>query len=102
MLFISKKNLELNSKLYYNIDIGVIKMNKYEQRFFDMIKKDIKDIEYSDGDFPRPFLNAVNLVGHSIELLANFAENEAEEIEEEEISVSKYKKMLIKMLEEKI
>lgn len=77
-------------------------MNKYEQRFFDMIKKDIKDIEYSDGDFPRPFLNAVNLVGHSIELLANFAENEAEEIEEEEISVSKYKKMLIKMLEEKI
>lgn len=77
-------------------------MNRYEQRFFDMVKKDIKDIEYSDGDFPRPFLKAVNLVGHSIELLANFAENEAEEIEEEEISVSKYKKMLIKMLEEKL
>lgn len=77
-------------------------MNKYEQRFFDMVKKDIKDIEYSDGDFPRPFLNAVNLVGHSIELLALFAENEAEEIEEDEISVSKYKKMLIKMLEEKL
>ena len=67
-----------------------------------MVKKDIKEIEYSDGDFPRPFLKAVNLVGHSIELLANFAENEAEEIEEEEISVSKYKKMLIKMLEEKL
>lgn len=77
-------------------------MNKYEQRFFDMVKKDIKDIEYSDGDFPRPFLEAVNLVGHSIELLALFAENESDEIEEEEISVSKYKKMLIKMLEEKL
>lgn len=77
-------------------------MNKYEQRFFDMVKKDIKEIEYSDGDFPRPFLNAVNLVGHSINLLALFAENEAEEIEEDEISVSKYKKMLIKMLEEKL
>lgn len=77
-------------------------MNRYEQRYFDMVKKDIKDIEYSDGDSPRPFLNAVNLVGHSINLLANFAENEAEEIEEEEISVSKYKKMLIKMLEEKL
>lgn len=77
-------------------------MDKYEQRFFDMVKKDIKDIEYSDGDFPRPFLKTVNLVGHAIELLANFAENEAEEIEEEEISVSKYKKMLIKMLEEKL
>lgn len=77
-------------------------MDKYEQRFFDMVKKDIKDIEYSDGDFPRPFLKAVNLVGHSIELLALFAENEADEIEEEEISVSKYKKMLIKMLEEKL
>lgn len=77
-------------------------MNKYEQRYFDMVKKDIKEIEYSDGDFPRPFLNAVNLVGHSINLLANFAENESDEIEEEEISVSKYKKMLIKMLEEKL
>lgn len=77
-------------------------MDKYEQRFFDMVKKDIKEIEYSDGDFPKPFLNAVNLVGHSINLLALFAENEAEEIEEEEISVSKYKKMLIKMLEEKL
>lgn len=77
-------------------------MNKYEQRYFDMVKKDIKEIEYSDGDFPRPFLNAVNLVGHSINLLANFAENEADEIEEEEISVSKYKKMLLKMLEEKL
>ena len=77
-------------------------MDKYEQRFFDMVKKDIKEIEYSDGDFPRPFLKAVNLVGHSINLLANFAENETEEIEEEEISVSKYKKMLIKMLEEKL
>lgn len=77
-------------------------MDKYEQRFFDMVKKDIKEIEYSDGDFPRPFLNAVNLVGHAINLLALFAENEAEEIEEEEISVSKYKKMLIKMLEEKL
>lgn len=77
-------------------------MDKYEQRFFDMVKKDIKDIEYSDGDFPKPFLNAVNLVGHSINLLALLAENEAEEIEEEEISVSKYKKMLIKMLEEKL
>ena len=77
-------------------------MDKYEQRFFDMVKKDIKEIEYSDGDFPRPFLNAVNLVGHSINLLALFAENEADEIEEEEISVSKYKKMLIKMLEEKL
>lgn len=77
-------------------------MDKYEQRFFEMVKKDIKEIEYSDGDFPRPFLNAVNLVGHSINLLALFAENEAEEIEEDEISVSKYKKMLIKMLEEKL
>lgn len=77
-------------------------MNRYEQRFFDMVKKDIKDIEYCDGDFPKPFLNAVNLVGHAIELLALLAENEAEEIEEDEISVSKYKKMLIKMLEEKL
>lgn len=77
-------------------------MNRYDQRYFDMVKKDIKDIEYCDGDFPRPFLKAINLVGHSIELLANFAENETEEIEEEEISVSKYKKMLIKMLEEKL
>lgn len=77
-------------------------MDKYEQRYFDMVKKDIKDIEYSDGDFPKPFLNAVNLVGHSINLLALLAENEAEEIEEDEISVSKYKKMLIKMLEEKL
>lgn len=77
-------------------------MNRYDQRYFDMVKKDIKDIEYCDGDFPRPFLKAVNLVGHSIELLANFAGNETEEIEEEEISVSKYKKMLIKMLEEKL
>lgn len=77
-------------------------MNRYEQRYFDMVKKDIKDIEYCDGDFPRPFLKTVNLVGHAIELLALFAENEAEEIEEDEISVSKYKKMLIKMLEEKL
>lgn len=77
-------------------------MNRYEQRYFDMVKKDIKDIEYSDGDFPKPFLNAVNLVGHAINLLALLAENEAEEIEENEISVSKYKKMLIKMLEEKL
>lgn len=77
-------------------------MDKYEQRLFDMVKKDIKEIEYSDGDFPSPFLNAVNLVGHAINLLALFAENEAEEIEEEEISVSKYKKMLLKMLEEKL
>lgn len=77
-------------------------MNKYEQRYFEMIKKDIKEIEYSAGDSPRPFLNTVNLVGHAINLLALFAENEAEEIEEEEISVSKYKKMLIKMLEEKL
>lgn len=77
-------------------------MDKYEQRYFGMVKKDIKDIEYSDGDFPRPFLKTANLVGHAIELLALFAENEAEEIEEDEISVSKYKKMLIKMLEEKL
>lgn len=77
-------------------------MNRYEQRYFGMVKKDIKEIEYSDGDSPRPFLNTVNLVGHAIELLALLAENEAEEIEEEEISVSKYKKMLIKMLEEKL
>ena len=77
-------------------------MDKYEQRFFDMAKKDIKEIGYCDDDFPRPFLKTVNLVGHAIELLALFAENEADEIEEEEISVSKYKKMLIKMLEEKL
>lgn len=77
-------------------------MNRYEQRYFDMVKKDIKEIEYCDGDSPRPFLNTVNLVGHAINLLALFAESEAEEIEEEEISVSKYKKMLIKMLEEKL
>ena len=77
-------------------------MNRFEQRFFDMVKKDIKEIEYSDGDFPRPFLKTVNLVGHAIELLALLAESEAEEIEEDEISVSKYKKMLLKMLEEKL
>ena len=77
-------------------------MSKDEQRYFDMIKKDIKEIEYCDGDFPRPFLKAVNLVGHAINLLALFAENETEEIEGEEISVSKYKKMLIEMLEEKL
>lgn len=77
-------------------------MDRFEQRFFDMIKKDVKEIEYSDGDSPRPFLNTVNLVGHAINLLALFAESEAEEIEEDEISVSKYKKMLLKMLEEKL
>lgn len=77
-------------------------MNRYEQRFFEMIRKDIKEIEYSDGDSPRPFLNTVNLVGHAINLLGLLAESEAYEIEEDEISVSKYKKMLIKMLEEKL
>lgn len=77
-------------------------MNRYEQRFFEMIRKDIKEIERADGDSPRPFLNTVNLVGHAINLLGLLAESEAYEIEEDEISVSKYKKMLIKMLEEKL